>query len=120
MAQTRHLPIRRSNHRLPTRRFRYHTRPDHGTEKTVADLVAHCVLTQGLKPDPSDAERSISVTLAALVGDYDDPTIRSLSALQAAGVFTPETVIRLAIAHIRQKRSVSKEKPTATRGPSRL
>ena len=110
MAQIRHFTFRRSNHRLPTRKFRYYTRPGNGAEKTVADLVAHCVLTQGLTPDPSGAERSISVTLGDLVGDHDDPTIRSLSALQEAGVFTPETVIRLAIAHIRQKRSASRKK----------
>lgn len=111
MAQIRHLTVRRINHSLPTRRLRYHTRPDNGAGKTVADLVAHCVFTQGLKPDPSGAERSISVTLGDLVGDHDDPTIRSLSALQAAGVFTPETVVRLAIAHIRQKRSANRKKP---------
>ena len=112
MKQIRHLMIRKGDQR-PSRSFRYHAQPDEETAKTVADLVAHCILTQGLKPDPSDSERSISVTLAALVGDYDDPTIRSLSTLQAAGVFTPETVIRLAIAHIRQKRSASRNRPGA-------
>jgi hypothetical protein len=113
MAQIRHLMVRRGNHQLSARRFRYHTRSGNGTGRTVADLVAYCVLTQGLKPDPSGAERSISVTLGDLVGDHDDPTIRSLSALQAAGVFTPETVVRLAIAHIRQKRSASRNKSKA-------
>jgi hypothetical protein len=118
MAQTRHLTVRRSNHRFPTRRLRYHKRPDNSTERTVADLVAYCMITQGLKPDPNSSERSISVTLGDLVGDHDDPTIRSLSALQAAGVFTPETVVRLAIAHIRQKRSASRNKSKAFTRPT--
>ncbi|MPR12228.1 hypothetical protein [Microvirga tunisiensis] len=69
----------------------------------VGEMVTRCVKIFRLHPNVHDAERTLIIRLSALVGDHDDPIIRALGALEARRVFTPETIVRLALQHMQQR-----------------
>jgi hypothetical protein len=71
--------------------------------RSISNIVLHCAGRLHLRPEISDADRIIRVRLSDLGADKRDPIIRALGALAAKRVFTDETIIRLALQHIRQQ-----------------
>ena len=65
--------------------------------RSVDSLVEYCASRLDIQSSAEDAHRVICIRLSALTG-RDDTIIRKLGALEAQGVLTAETVVRLALA----------------------
>lgn len=70
--------------------------------ESIETLARFCAIRFKLRVSADDAYRVLSVRLCDLTGG-DDATVRTLGALAASRIFTPETVVRLALAHIHDR-----------------
>jgi hypothetical protein len=67
------------------------------SSRSVDSLVEYCANRFDIPSSVDDAHRVIGIRLSVLTG-MDDPIIQKLSVLEAKGVLTAETVVRLALA----------------------
>jgi hypothetical protein len=79
--------------------------------RSVDSLVDYCASRFDIPSSGNDAHRVIGIRLSVLTG-MDDPIIQKLGALEAKGVLTAETVVRLALA--RAHSSADQENPRHT------
>ncbi len=79
--------------------------------RSVDSLVEYCASRFDIPSSVDDAHRVICIRLSVLTG-MDDPIIQKLSVLEATGVLTAETVVRLALARAHSSTSQENSRHT--------